>query len=500
MAEAQIPCTYTLKDTKKESNWSYEDGALHVKNRLAILRDENGSKIGESLVLTAAQKQALEALGWCGGDRTCDDELKLKFPGTVTCCVQERDEPMPPPPPRARRKAAPAPKPAKRFKQFRRPAAPVAQAPVQAEAEDDEPSDEKKPFAFLAGRNYGVRPRDAPPPPRPGGWAAAPPDAPVRTSRVVERCDGGFDDSWLGSDSDASDDEAPPPAAPRYDGGGYEAPPRADAPGRARRAAAGRGARRRRRRAGGPHRRDARRRGGPAARAAELAAPARVAPPAPPAPPPAGRAGPRNRRRRRRRDESRCRPCRARPCQSRRRAARASTTDGRRRRRRLRAAAADAWSRAEAAAGATAPVAFEDASVTRERQRREPRGPPLTGEERRQRAADAADATPCGRPRGGRAARAPDGRGGAQHGRRPPRRVGRPRGARARDPALGESSGRRRRPARRPAHRAQGPRPPGAALDELEARTTATPMRRTDARAAADIAAVARGAGELHPE
>ena len=79
MAEAQIPCTYTLKDTKKESNWSYEDGALHVKNRLAILRDENGSKIGESLVLTAAQKTALDALGWCGGERTCDDELKLKF-------------------------------------------------------------------------------------------------------------------------------------------------------------------------------------------------------------------------------------------------------------------------------------------------------------------------------------------------------------------------------------------------------------------------------------
>ena len=34
----------------------------------------------------------------------------------------------------------------------------------------------------------------------------------------------------------------------------------------------------------------------------------------------------------------------------------------------------------------------------------------------------------------------------------------------------------------------KAPRPPGAALDELEARTTATPMRRTDARAAADIA------------
>ena len=177
MTDDKIPCTYTLKDTKKESNWSYEDGALHVKNRLAILRDENGSKIGESLVLTAAQKAALEALGWCGGDRTCDDELKLKFPGTVTCCVQEKDEPMPPPPPRARRKAVPAVKPAKRFKQFRRHAAPVPQAPAQAEAEDDEPSDEKKPFAFLAGRNYGVRPRDAPPPPRPGGWAAAPPDA-----------------------------------------------------------------------------------------------------------------------------------------------------------------------------------------------------------------------------------------------------------------------------------------------------------------------------------
>ena len=55
------------------------------------------------------------------------------------------------------------------------------------------------------------------------------------------------------------------------------------------------------------------------------------------------------------------------------------------------AAAADAASRAEAAAGATAPVAFDDASVTRELQRSEPRGPPLTGEERRQRAADAAD-------------------------------------------------------------------------------------------------------------
>ena len=58
-------------------------------------------------------------------------------------------------------------------------------------------------------------------------------DAPVRT-RVVQRCDGGFDDSWLGSDSDTSNDEAPPQAdraagAPRYGGAGYEAPPRADA-------------------------------------------------------------------------------------------------------------------------------------------------------------------------------------------------------------------------------------------------------------------------------
>ena len=73
-------------------------------------------------------------------------------------------------------------------------------------------------------------------------------DPPGRT-RVVKRCDGGFDDSWLGSDSDASDEappyedraappryEAPPryddagaAGAPRYGGGGYEAPPRQDA-------------------------------------------------------------------------------------------------------------------------------------------------------------------------------------------------------------------------------------------------------------------------------
>ena len=57
MADDKIPCTYTLKYTKKESIWSYEDGALHVKNRLEILRDDNGSKIAEALVLTAAQKQ-----------------------------------------------------------------------------------------------------------------------------------------------------------------------------------------------------------------------------------------------------------------------------------------------------------------------------------------------------------------------------------------------------------------------------------------------------------
>ena len=251
---------------------------------------------------------------------TCDDELKLYSRAPSTCCVQERDEPMPPPPPRARRKAAPlAPKPAKRFKQFRRPAAPVPQAPVQAEAEDDEPSDEKKPFAFLAGRNYGVRPRGAPPPPRPGGWAAAPPDAPVRTSRVVERCDGGFDDSWLGSrrlDDEAPpyDDRAAPPAAPTLRGGARAVLARGRL-GRARRAAAGRGARR-----------------DDAEQAALIDAMLDGAADQPPAPrnaprPARGaaRAAARRRRRRRprrhlrrrrrrhRRDESRCRPCRRAP-------------------------------------------------------------------------------------------------------------------------------------------------------------------------------------------
>ena len=77
-------------------------------------------------------------------------------------------------------------------------------------------------------------------------------------------------------------------------------------------------------------------------------------------------------------------------------------------------AAADAASRAEAAAGATPPVAFGDASVTREGQRREPRGPPLTGEERRQRVADAADGSampkckkPTETPRHGRVKKKP---------------------------------------------------------------------------------------------
>ena len=507
MAEAQIPCTYTLKDTKKESNWSYEDGALHVKNRLAILRDENGSKIGESLVLTAAQKQALEALGWCGGDRTCDDELKLKFPGTVTCCVQEKDEPMPPPPPRARRKAVPAVKPAKRFKQFRRPAAPVVQAPVQAEAEEEEPSDEKKPFAFLAGRNYGVRPRDAPPPPRPGGWAAAPPDAPVRTSRVVERCDGGFDDSWLGSDSDASDDEAPPPAGTRYDGGGYEAPPRADDAAGTSYDGGGYEA---------PPRQDAWAAqdalppaAAPVADDAEqaalidamldgaadqppaprnFAAPARMAPPAPPAPappPPAAPAPPK---------PAPPVPPRRKPMpplprapvpKPPRRAPPPPTDDDDDA---FWAAAADAASRAEAAAGATAPVAFEDASVTRERQRREPRGPPLTGEERRQRAADAADATyvdglVADARRAHPTAAAARSTAGALRAASA--------AAAARAPVirrLGESSDDDDDLLGGPRTARKAPRPPGAALDELEARTTATPTRRTDARAAADIA------------
>ena len=136
------------------------------------------------------------------------------------------------------------------------------------------------------------------------------------------------------------------------------------------------------------------------------------------------------------------------------------------------AAAADAASRAEAAAGATAPVAFEDASVTRERQRREPRGPPLTGEERRQRAADAADATYV-------------------EGLVADARRAHPTAAAARAPVirrLGESSDDDDDVLGGPRTARKAPRPPGAALDELEARTTATPMRRTDARAAADIA------------
>ena len=485
MAEAQIPCTYTLKDTKKESNWSYEDGALHVKNRLAILRDENGSKIGESLVLTAAQKQALEALGWCGGDRTCDDELKLKFPGTVTCCVQERDEPMPPPPPRARRKAAPlAPKPAKRFKQFRRPAAPVAQAPVQAEAEDDEPSEEKKPFAFLAGRNYGVRPRDAPPP---RGRAAGPrrrrragPDVARRRAR-----DGGFDDPGSGP-TRTRPDEAPPPAAPRYDGGGYGAPPRADAGARAP-------ARRRRprrpspttpsrrpsstrcstaRRTSRPRRGTRRARARGAARAARAAAAAAPAPPkpAPPVPP----------RRKPMPPLPRApvpKPPRRAPHHHHRRTT-TTTPSGRPRPRGVAG---------RGAAGATAPVAFEDASVTRERQRREPRGPPLTGEERRQRAADAADATRR-RPRAD-ARRAHPTAAAARSTAGALRAASAAAAARA--PVirrLGESSDDDDDLLGGPRTARKAPRPPGAALDELEARTTATPMRRTDARAAADIA------------
>ena len=49
MAEAQIPCTYTLKDTKKESNWSYEDGALH--GRVVHARVVHAVLSGEPLEL-----------------------------------------------------------------------------------------------------------------------------------------------------------------------------------------------------------------------------------------------------------------------------------------------------------------------------------------------------------------------------------------------------------------------------------------------------------------
>ena len=152
------------------------------------------------------------------------------------------------------------------------------------------------------------------------------------------------------------------------------------------------------------------------------------------------------------------------------------------------AAAADAASRAEAAAGATAPVAFEDASVTRERQRREPRGPPLTGEERRQRAADAADATYID----GLVADARRAHPTAAAARST---AGALRAASAAAAAratvirrLGESSDDDDDLLGGPRTARKAPRPPGAALDELEARTTATPARRTDARAAADIA------------
>ena len=152
------------------------------------------------------------------------------------------------------------------------------------------------------------------------------------------------------------------------------------------------------------------------------------------------------------------------------------------------AAAADAASRAEAAAGATAPVAFEDASVTRERQRREPRGPPLTGEERRQRAADAADATyvdglVADARRAHPTAAAARSTAGALRAASA--------AAAARAPVirrLGESSDDDDDLLGGPRTARKAPRPPGAALDELEARTAATPMRRTDARAAADIA------------
>ena len=152
------------------------------------------------------------------------------------------------------------------------------------------------------------------------------------------------------------------------------------------------------------------------------------------------------------------------------------------------AAAADAASRAEAAAGATAPVAFEDASVTRERQRREPRGPPLTGEERRQRAADAADAMyidglVTDARRAHPTAAAARSTAGALRAASA--------AAAARAPVIqrrGEDSSDDDDLLGGPRTARKAPRPPGAALDELEARTTATPARRTDARAAADIA------------
>ena len=485
MADAKIPCTYTLKDTKKESNWSYEDGTLHVKNRLASLRDDNGAAVGDSLVLNPTQKAALEALGW-GGAKTCDDELKLKFPGTVTAYVQEHEEEMPPPPPRAARRKAPAPaRPAKRFKQFRK----VTPAPVAAAPDDDEPAAENKPFAFLAGRNYGVRPSAAPPP-RPSGWAAAPPDAPVQTSRVVECCDGGFDDSWLGSDSDLSDDggyggyaapredwAAPPPVVDEW----AAQPPVVDAlpPAAA-----------------------------PVADDAEQAAlidamldgeadqpPARnfAAPPAPatPAPPPVPKPAPPVP------PAPRAAPPVLKPtppvppvpkppaprfaAPPRRTPAPPPAADDDA----FWAAAADAAAQAEAAAGA---VVFEDASVTRERQRREPRAPPMTGEEKRQRAAVAADATyvegvTADARRAHPTAAAARSKAGALRAASA--------AAAAQAPVLqrlGESSSDDDDVLGGPRTARKTPRRPGAALDDLAARTTATPIRRTDARAAADIA------------
>ena len=85
MGETIIDVTYTLKDTKKESNWSYEDGTIKITGRTARLRDEDGAPVGEAITLSSGQRDALESRGWLGGEATEDSEAKIKFDGTVRC-------------------------------------------------------------------------------------------------------------------------------------------------------------------------------------------------------------------------------------------------------------------------------------------------------------------------------------------------------------------------------------------------------------------------------
>lgn len=90
MAE-RLKCTFTKHRMKKRPET--EDGHVIVKpTGEATLYDENDERVAGAVKLGAAQQEGLRSLGWLGGDKLDDSEVKIIFGDDIMAYVLAKDD------------------------------------------------------------------------------------------------------------------------------------------------------------------------------------------------------------------------------------------------------------------------------------------------------------------------------------------------------------------------------------------------------------------------